>query len=102
MAQDHIDIPMIIPSNCPRCNGKFIRNCCYIAFSCDNEGSALDLITIYFKDSNNRIYIYLDKEPETSIIYNDFNLVLPYPLPQLMYKTEPELNEWVKAMFIFQ
>ena len=97
------------PNNCPRCalsfarhpNSKSIKTCCLIYWSKRND--EITNVTIYFSTSILiNINICLMGRSETSIYYKGKYMIIPFSMPELIFKSEEELLSWIKTMIIFQ
>jgi len=60
-------------------------------------------VTIYFSTSILiNINICLMGRSETSIYYKGKYMIIPFSMPELIFKSEEELLSWIKTMIIFQ
>jgi len=97
------------PKQCPRCalpfethpNSKSIKLCCLIYWSRNMDSDEITNVTIYFSTSI-LINICLMGRSETSIYYKGKYMIIPFSMPELIFKSEEELLDWIKAMIIFQ
>jgi len=95
-------------THCPRCKKELDRGQCYacpIGIFHGNNSEEVTAITLY--EATFPIYIYFEEDfggERTEIIMNgdDEDIKFKTAMTHLIYKTIPELNEWIKTILIFQ